>query len=316
MSVIQSIHPTMGHVLTFDDVKHEYVLDGVKVPGPTTFIKGGYPSSPALFNWYAKTAATAACGLVSEYYRTHMQLPEMGGVIDVAKNAPMTEAKKAANIGSIVHDFAYLFELGEEEKAKALKKEAMDTPDWVKVKNGIDKFLEWKWSNRDVLIATERIVASPDIEAAGKFDRLAYREGVGVVLSDFKTSNGIYVDQFIQIAAYSMMAKDWLDIDVNAYEVLHFSKKNGAFKTQIITDLQERQDFAQMVRTCRDVYAFREKWEKDKRFAWLGGYKKRDTTPDSKTVLGDSSTGQKAPNFLGGVSGQEAQPTAEGGVEA
>jgi hypothetical protein len=256
--------------LTFDDVKHRYTLDGESAPGVTTFIKGGFPEGEQLASWKVGQGSQFMAGWFKEAWKEE-EYPsdeKVKAAIKLSKTAWKGEAQKAANVGTIVHDYAYLTELGKRREALLLLEEYTDTPQWEKINNGAKRFDEWKDQNDDTIVAAEAIVASPQFKYAGKFDRLASR-GNRLVLSDFKTSSYIYVDQFIQLAAYAIAIEDWLNLEVQQFEILRFGKEDGAFQTLSITDSTEMEEFRTQAIRCRQTYEFR-KWENDSRFKFGG----------------------------------------------
>jgi hypothetical protein len=135
-----------------------------------------------------------------------------------------------------------------------------------KLLNGIGKFKTWKEGNKDELIASESLIASPTHLFCGKFDRLARRNG-RLILDDFKTSNSIYLDHFIQLGAYSIAIREWLGMNVEGLEILRFGKDDGEFETLLIDDPKEIKMFEEQAIRCRQTYEFR-KMEQDPRWEW------------------------------------------------
>jgi hypothetical protein len=253
MSVIESRKD--GNLLTFDEVKHQYRLNGIRVPGPTTFGKGGYPTSEMLIGWMIGQGSRFTADQIMKVATTDQGIGRieekwLKEIIKESKTAYRTSSMAAAAIGTVVHDYAYHTELGHTEEAEKLLALHRPTEAWAKISNGIDKFKEWKGQNTDEIVATEAIVASVQENYGGKFDRLAYRPGTGLILSDFKTSSGIFVDMFIQLGAYV--------------------KAIDEFQTLLITDKSEIEEFIRQAIFCRRTYSFRLKWESDKRFKWMG----------------------------------------------
>jgi hypothetical protein len=191
--------------------------------------------------------------------------------LQIAKKATTAykkEAEEAAGIGSIVHDYAYLTETGKQSEATEMLVKQYKSPNWEKISNGVNKFIAWKKENEDELVDSEQIVASVVHHFGGKFDRLARRDGV-LILSDFKTSNGIYPDQFIQLAAYRIAIKEWMGLDVKMLEILRFGKEDGEFHTLLIDDEAEIDELTNQAIRCRQTYEFT-KWNNDKRFKFGG----------------------------------------------
>jgi len=203
-------------------------------------------------------------------------------LIKAAKDAYKIKSTEAADIGTIVHDYAYHYEKGDTFKCIELQKIVDAHKDSQKIINGLEKFIAWKKKNKDEILNTEEIVAyvcglhqkAPNsvitgcLCYAGKYDRLA-RRGDLVILQDFKTSNGIYPDHFIQMAAYATALEYWTGLNVGGFEVLRFGKENGEFQTLLIDDYKEMQSFRQQAWRCRQTYEFK-KIENDKRFKFGG----------------------------------------------
>lgn len=278
------------HILVFDEEQHRYTLDGNHVPGATTFGKGGYPTSEQLVSWMVGQGACYTYEKLVEF-ATRDKWPstvEKKQILKDAKSAYKVKAAEAAGIGTVVHDYAYLTELGRKDEAAQLLIKHKDNPNWDKIKNGLDKFEAWRSQNKGETVLLEAIVASVQHQFGGKFDHLSLRDGI-LIISDYKTSNGIYVDQFIQLAAYSIAIEEWLDkwleqyglpLKIGGFEILRFGKEDGEdFQPLLITDPKEIEELKAQAIRCRDTYRFRLRWESDKRFKWTGGNstKKEDT---------------------------------------
>ena len=272
------------HILLFDEAKHRYTLDGNRIPGATTFGKGGYPTSEQLVGWQAAEAAKYAVRIVQ---RLRKYKPEriiegelLAKIVKKSKKASAKVAKRAAGIGTIVHDYAYLTEIGRAREALQMLSEHEEHTDWEKINNGVKKYEVWREQNKGETVLLEAIVASVVHQYGGKFDHLSIRNGL-LILSDYKTSNGIYVDQFIQLASYAIAIEEWLDqwlkqyglpLKVGGLEILRFGKENGDdFHPMLITNPEEIDQLKYQAIRCRQTYKFRLAWESDKRFKFNGG---------------------------------------------
>ena len=262
MGLIQSEKD--GSYLTFDEEKHSYTLNGEAAVCVTTFIKGGLPTSEPLINWRAGKAAEYVVGFFQDWRTSEDEFPDAKALKEVVKRAKQAfkaHSDAAANIGSIVHDYAYLTELGRLDMANVLLANNADHPGRDKILNGVEKFLEWKKENKDELLKSEAIVASVRHHFGGKFDRLA-RRGNKIVLSDFKTSSGIFPDQFIQLGAYALAIEEWLDVRIDAVEILRFGKEEGEFEVKGFNKKAELKAFREQAIRCRETYEFNKMWGK------------------------------------------------------
>lgn len=273
MALIQSKKDE--HQLTFDDIKHRYILDGNGVPGVTTFIKGGFPISFQLVNWMIGQGADYTYETLikeSTHEGNFIEWPDNDSKKEIIKSAKVAykkAAEEAAGIGTVVHDYAYLVETGKQREALVLLAEHEDTNQWDRINSAVKKFDEWKKQNESKILALEEIVASPTYQFGGKFDRLDHRNG-RVILPDYKTSNGFYIDQFIQLAAYAIAIEEWKGIKVEGLEILRFGKENGEFETLLIDNPLEIQNLKEQAIFCRATFEFSKIWGKDKRFAFGG----------------------------------------------
>lgn len=281
------------HLLVLDEEKHRYTLDGRPVPGTTTFCKGGYPTSDQLTGWKVSEGSKYTARIIQRL-RKNKPLRVIGGellakIIRKSKKASEKVAKRAANIGTIVHDYAYITESGRAREALQMLSEHEVSEHWEKINNGAKKFDEWRAQNTGETVLLEAIVASVAHQYGGKFDHLSLRDG-RLILSDYKTSTGIYVDHFIQLAAYAVAIEEWLSdwlaeyklpLQVGGLEILRFGKEDGEYQPLLITnEIELRQLKAQAIR-CRETYKFRLGWEADKRFKFNGGA--NGTSGNSKT---------------------------------
>ena len=274
MSAIKSQDINKLHYLSFDEEKHRYTLDGNHIPGATTFCKGGFPTSEALIAWMKSQSASYALDIGFQLGLIGEPLSEVRKkeIIKEAKTKDKEAAEAAAELGTLLHDYAFHSELNHVDEVREILAVAGDHPEWQKIKNEIDKFEAWKKKNEDEMVASESIVASVLYSYGGKFDRLARRNGV-LILSDFKSSNAIYLDHFLQLAAYAVAIQEWTGLRVEGLEVLRFGKENGEFETKMIDKPEEIQAFKDQAIICRQTYKFRLKWEADPRFSWKKGKK-------------------------------------------
>lgn len=279
MTVTQSTDIHNLHYLSYHEDKeknvHRYILDGDRVPGGSTFTKGGYPTSEGLISWQKGQTAESMFQLITEkgadgfYPRRDIWPVKATRVRELIKESKAKDketAEKAADIGTIVHDYSYHSELNHIAETEAIIKSANAHPDWEKIERGISKFLDWKRENPEQPRLSETIVASVLHQFGGKFDRLSQ----DLILDDFKTSNAIYIDHFNQLGAYAIALEEWLGITVRGLRVLRFGKETGEFQPLLIDKPEEIQAFKMQAILCRQTYKFKLKWEADKRFKWGG----------------------------------------------
>lgn len=269
------------HVIQFNEKSHRYKLNGEACVGTTTFIKAGYPTSMGLISWMKNQSIQSLWNQLlfqddnsmMWHYRPYDAIDGVAEdrrieMFKAAKAADQKTAQDAADVGTLIHDYAYLSELGKIQEATNLYDQMMQLPTESKEKllNGIGKFKAWKEEVKDELVKSEELIASPTHMFCGKFDRLARRNG-RLVLGDFKTSNSIYLEHFIQLAAYRIAIWEWFGLKVDSLEVLRFGKDSGEFETMVIDKPEEIKMFEDQAIRCRQTHEFR-KLEQDPRWDW------------------------------------------------
>ncbi len=255
------------HEVVYDGrptAKQRYKLNGKAVVGVTTMVKAGLPTPEPLQGW--------KIGKGAEYVWDQFMLDERAAKVDMvkaAKTAWKSDLEAAAGIGVIVHDYAELVSLKKHEAALEMLAKHEGSEHWGGILSAIHKVDEFNKDNKDEIIATETIVGSPNYGFAGRFDRLVRRNGV-VIISDYKTSGGFYVEQFIQDAAYSIAISEWMNLKVEGFEVIRFAKDGGDYQQLLISDKDEIKMLQDQALRCLETYQCLKKFNNDKRFAYGG----------------------------------------------
>lgn len=199
--------------LTFNEASHRYRLDGKPVRSVTGLIGAGVPK-PGLMYWSANQAAEAA----ADWAASFKELPPSEAAWNLAsidrdalyetwRKAPWKKRDEAAVRGTAVHALAERVVHGED----------VDVPDeLVPYVEGYVKFLD-EWEIEPV--STERSVASREHNFSGRYDLIARSPLLfdGEPFSaDIKTSNKVYADTAMQVAAYSRAEFQVTDDDPDA----------------------------------------------------------------------------------------------------
>lgn len=175
--------------LKFSPGNHQYWLDGKRIPGVTTLIKGGLPA-PTLMYWSARS--------VAEYVADHdaevEQLRGMGRgpMVAALKEVPWSQRDKAGVKGTEVHALAEQLVAGLE----------VDVPDHLAghVESCVRFLDEW----RPEPLIVEKSVAHRTHWWAGRPDLIARMPDGRTALLDWKTAeSGIWPETAFQLAAYS-----------------------------------------------------------------------------------------------------------------
>lgn len=177
--------------------KAGYYLDGKRVPGTTTII-GRFKESGGLIHWAWQ------CGVDGINYR---------------------EARdSAATAGTLAHDMI-------ENLIHGRPLEDVKGPEELLAlaRKGVEAFVEWKEQSRIEIVATEMSLVSKEYRFGGTPDAIG-KTPAGHVLLDWKTSNRVYPDMLIQLAAYRhLWEAEHPDMPLGRFHLLRFGKEFGDF---------------------------------------------------------------------------------------
>ncbi len=176
--------------------------DGKRVPGVTTVIGGNLGwNKESLMHW------ANAEGLEGRHHRDTSQ--------------------KAADIGTTAHAMI-------EAELKGIDwRQAVDlrgvTPEMIaKAENAVGAWHEWRGTVNFSLLGSEVPLVSEAHNYGGTIDVAAVKRVTSIV--DLKTSNGIYPDHLIQVAAYGQLWNEHHPEDpICAYYILQLGKEDGSF---------------------------------------------------------------------------------------
>jgi hypothetical protein len=238
-------------------------LDGKQACGVTTFIKGGYPTSQGLISWQKGQALEYLWNAIAAHTEPGGMMVSPAFIIPEAKAEMFKAAKaadravsqEAADIGTLIHEYAFLYETQGDKDALSATVAQLPPEPRQKIYNGIEKFKAWRATVDDRLQSVEQLVASPEHLFCGKFDKLAYRGGK-LILSDYKSSKSIYLEMFVQLGAYALAIEEWLGLRVEGLEILRFGKEDGEFETMLVDDKDEIRLFREQAVRCRQTYEF------------------------------------------------------------
>jgi hypothetical protein len=220
-------------LLSFNEKKHSYMVGSEfenlreLVPSVTTIT--GVINKPALVGWAVKVTA--------EYVEREF-LSLCGGTIPLdeievkqivrdAKRAHRDHTQDAANIGTIVHNWAEAYAKGE----------TPPMPTNEQAKAGVIAFLDWLAIHHVEFIATEAKVYSRKHKYAGTCDFDALVDGERCI-GDYKTSNGIWPEMRLQTAAYQHARQEELGIKYAKRWIVRFPKDGSAFEAKPLTDFK------------------------------------------------------------------------------
>lgn len=199
------------------------VADGTKVPSVTTIL-GRFKDSGALMKWAYTTG------------REHGRLEALG------KEAPTSlyeVSGKAADIGtaahSMVEEYINGFDPENADDFLALEPESRE-----KARNAFGMYQSWASQSKLEIIAQEVGLVSERYRFGGTLDAIGVIDGV-LCLVDWKTSNGVYSDYLLQLAAYRVL---WEEANPDkilngGFHLCRFSKEHGDFAHHYYRELDD-----------------------------------------------------------------------------
>ncbi len=206
---------------------------GNSIPGTTTVI-GRWKDSGGLIQWAYKRG------------KTHGELEAKG------KPAPRhlyDERDEAAAAGTIAHDLIEHTILG-----KPFDPGPVDAALLSKAQNAHAQFLEWREQSRIEIIATEHVYVSERYQFGGTIDAIGRDMKGRIVLVDWKTSNAVYQDYLVQLAAYALLLEEckpeWTP---TAFHLLRVAKESADFAHHFFGELEEAKRAFVLMRELYDI---------------------------------------------------------------
>lgn len=187
--------------------------DGSKVPGVTTII-GRFKDSGGLLYWACEQGKAIERGEISSLY---------------------DKRDEAADAGTLAHAFVEAY-INQETPPQI-----PDNDIGTKAKQGFQNYLAWQKNNRIQIIKQEMELISEKYRFGGCPDAMGLDVDGRLCILDWKTSNGVYQDYMIQIAAYEQLWKEnYPDKPITGgYHLLRFSKEHADFTHHFWSELDD-----------------------------------------------------------------------------
>lgn len=205
-----------------------YFIDGERVPGVTTIL-GRFKESGGLIHWAW----------------------DLG-----MKGIDYKDARdSAANSGTLAHDMVEHY-LGGGDPETALK----DADEGLaeKARSAFAMYKQWEDSTKFRITPLENPLVSKEYRFGGTPDALGELEGYLYVL-DWKTSNAVYSDYLLQLAAYKHLLEEHGYGGIKGFHLCRFSKEDADFSHHFYTDLS---DAWEMFKHLREAYELDKKLKK------------------------------------------------------
>ena len=201
--------------------------DGTKVPGVTTII-GRFKDSGGLLWWAYEQGQAAERGEIHSLY---------------------DKRDEAAEAGTLAHDMVEAHIRG--NPPPDLSKY---TPEVIKQANqGYENYLRWAATSNIEVIEQEVPLVSEKYKYGGCLDALMAHGKLA--LGDWKTSNGVYQDYIIQLAAYRNL---WEENNPHrliegGFHLCRFSKEHADFTHHFWSELDDAWEQFKLFRLAYDI---------------------------------------------------------------
>lgn len=250
-------------LLEFDDSKHIYSVKGKPVYGVTSIT--GVLNKPALVYWAANIAAeTFLANIKAGESLDEIQIKELA---DQIKTSHSKKKDASADLGTMIHDW-----LSEFLNAGISKKPLPKKPINPEMKNAVNAFLDWCKKNKVKFLETERKIYSKKYGYAGTLDAVAMVNGK-MTLVDFKTSNAIYPEMFLQTVAYQSAFSEETGKKITHNLILRLSKENkekGIEAFEVKETENYKENFGAFI-SCLKIYRWQMSQKKAEILAKLNG---------------------------------------------
>lgn len=209
-----------------------YNAAGDKLPGVTTII-GRFKESGGLIQWAYKSG------------RDHERMVAQG------KEAPRhlyDVVDAAAEAGTIAHDMIEAFILGKPQPIVSAAPEIL-----AKASNAFAQFGEWHEQTRIEIFTTEQPYVSEKHQFGGTIDAVGKDAKGRVVLVDWKTSNAVYQDYLVQLAAYAILLEECTEWRPQGFHLLRVAKESADFAHHFYGELEEAKKAFLLMRELYDI---------------------------------------------------------------
>ena len=200
---------------------------GKKVPSVTTII-GRFKNSNALLFWAFEQGKCAERGEIENLY---------------------DKRDAAADAGTLAHSLV-------ECHINGVKNPIIpDDETGQKARQGFQNYLTWQENNKIQIIEQEVGLVSEKYQYAGCLDAIGIDSNMNLCILDWKTSNGVYVDYLIQIAAYkALWEENFPDKPIlGGYHLLRFSKDHADFAHHYFNELEDAWEQFKLFIQCYEI---------------------------------------------------------------
>ena len=231
-----------------------YLKDGTRVPSVTTIL--GVWEKDALKRWAAMQEREYISKAVNEFLDNGATRDEIRILLNQIKGqqpAYDIVTKRAATIGTVVHQMADDFLSGQVDTAAVIAEHELTEDSAGKALTAFDAFRRWADGVKFEPVMREQPLVSELYRFGGTPDLVSIngRRSMG----DFKTSSGVYHSYLQQVAAYG---KAWDEnhpeepID-GGYYAIRFDKERGDFHHHSWPELDDAWEAFTIARRAYDL---------------------------------------------------------------
>lgn len=201
--------------------------DGARIPGTTTII-GRFKDSGGLLYWAFEQGKAAERGEISRLY---------------------DKRDEAAESGTLAHSLVEAHIQGVEPNVPENVSEGVLS----EARAAFDAYLSWERMTKLKIVEQEIQLVSKDYQFGGCPDAIGEIDGK-LCLVDWKTSNGIYPDYLIQLAAYRQLWEENFPdrLLTGGFHLCRFAKQHGDFAHHYFPDLSEAWEQFKLFRKAYD----------------------------------------------------------------
>lgn len=204
----------------------KYLLkDGTRVSGVTTIL-GRFKESGGLLQWAFQVGKSGAATLYEK-------------------------RDEAADVGSHVHAMVQADIHGESLPAMPA---TFSDEQKRQAESAFYAWMTWRQDRKLEIYATEVPLVSEAYRYGGTIDVL-WRDSLGLCVGDWKSANGVYTDNLLQLAAYKILWEENHPEEpiTGGYHLARFSKDHGDFEHRYWPDLKEAEEEFLLLARCYEI---------------------------------------------------------------
>lgn len=244
--------------IKFNAKKHQYFVNGEIFPSVTTIL-GIIDKSGPLTWWAAKmTVAYIKDNLREEDGKLFVEDIELdiknaNKILSLAKKQHHLIKTEAGDIGKKAHaEVEKIIKTG--ETPTEIDFAVMDS----RVSNAVRAYIQWAEEYNFIPLHSEERVCLLNHKVAGTVDCIGTLENKNTLL-DLKTSNSVYPEHKLQVAAYAKAWEETYDEKIEDVRILRIGKESAEFECHTVDNIDQH---FQVFLNCIPIYLWRKEESK------------------------------------------------------